>query len=241
MDKRDCLQAEKLRKGLADMHKKHLANLRNQVCPNPTEPRPVWHTYTHFTIHHTLCFICIAHSHCLQSMTEGASNSFGGLSSILEKFERSYLVANNSFDEHSVFLLGPPLVIPETERVTFAVSSENLLLNAYRQTCFGLPPLLCVDTTHRLMIARQYSCSMPHATAPFLVPSHVAPHTPIPSDSLHHSTVLVGTMSVTQHFHIIAYAICSHEDAAAHEYVFRLVFEAVDKVVADRARTSTPV
>ena len=58
-------------------------------------------------------------------MTEGAPNTFGGLSSILEKFQRSYLEGQGTFDEHTVFLLGPPLVVPETQRVTFAVSSEN--------------------------------------------------------------------------------------------------------------------
>ena len=56
-------------------------------------------------------------------------------------------------------------------------STENLLLNAYRQTCFGLPPMLVVDTTHRLMIASNFCC------------------------------MLIGTMSVTQHFHIVAFAI----------------------------------
>ena len=144
-------------------------------------------------------------------MTEGAGDSFGGLSSILQKLERSYLESSGIFSEHSVFLLGEPLVVPETGRVTFAVSTENLLLNAYRQSCFGLPPLLAVDTTHRLMTASQYCC------------------------------MLIGTSSATQHFHIIAYGICSHEDSEAHAYVFRQVFAAVDQVVADRARTGTRV
>ena len=144
-------------------------------------------------------------------MSEGAGNSFGGLSSILEKFDKSSMVASGSFTEHSAFLLGPPLVVPEQQRVTFAISTENLLLNAYRQTCFGLPPMLAVDTTHRLMIASNFCC------------------------------MLIGTMSVTQHFHIIAYAVCSHEDADAHEYVFRQVFKAVDAVVAAYAEAGKRV
>ena len=141
-------------------------------------------------------------------MTEGRGNTFGGLSSILEKYERDYLVARlgASFNEHTAYLLGPPLVVPETGRVTYAISTENLLLNAYRQTRFGLPPLLQVDTTHRLMVESQFCC------------------------------MLIGTSSVTQHFHVIAYGVCSHEDIAAHEYVLRQVFRAVDAVVADRAR-----
>ena len=48
-------------------------------------------------------------------------------------------------------------------------------------------------------------------------------------------------MSVTQHFHIIAYAVCSHEDADAHEYVFRQVFKAVDAVVAAYAEAGKRV
>ena len=144
-------------------------------------------------------------------MTEGTGNSFGGLSSILEKLAKPYLCQNNLFNENTVYLLGEALVVPEAHRVTFALSTENLLLNAYRQSCFGLPPMLAVDTTHRLMIASNYCC------------------------------MLVGTMDVVQHFHIVAYAICSHEDADAHEYVFREVFKAVDSVAADRALSQTRV
>jgi len=137
-------------------------------------------------------------------MTEGKGGSFGGLSSTLEKYERDLLEAKGSFNEHSVFLLGKPLVVPETGRVTYAVSTENLLLNAYRQTQFGLPPMICVDTTHRLVIEG-------------------------------HCCMLIGTMSVTQHFHTIAYGVCSHEDAEAHKFVFRQVVDAVNVVVHDRA------
>jgi len=137
-------------------------------------------------------------------MPEGAGGRFGGLSSVLECLEREFLIAHGTFNEHSVHVLGTPLVVPETRRVTFSLSTENLLLNAYRQTQYGLPPFICVDTTHRLMI--EGFCCM-----------------------------LIGTMSITQHFHTIAYAVCSHEDADAHEYVFRQVFAAIDAVVADRA------
>ena len=47
--------------------------------------------------------------------------------------------------------------------------------------------------------------------------------------------MVVGTMSVTQHFHIIAYAICSHEDVAAHEYVLKQIRDEVNAFVQDRA------
>ena len=41
----------------------------------------------------------------------------------------------------------------------------------------------------------------------------------------------VGTMSQTQHFHIIGYGICSHEDVRAHEYILRQIRDAVNDTV----------
>ena len=78
--------------------------------------------------------------------------TYGALCRALEKLERDYLVAQGGFTEHTPHLLGPPLVVPETDRATFAISTENLLLNAYRQSQFGLPSMLSVDTTHRLVV-----------------------------------------------------------------------------------------
>lgn len=57
---------------------------------------------------------------------------YGGLVTVLEKLERSYLIAQDAFNHHVPFVLGAPLVVPETDRVTVAISTENLLLNAYR-------------------------------------------------------------------------------------------------------------
>lgn len=45
----------------------------------------------------------------------------------------------------------------------------------------------------------------------------------------------IGTVSMDQKFHIIAYGICSHEDVLAHEYVFKQIKAAVNAVVKDRA------
>jgi hypothetical protein len=107
------------------------------------------------------------------------------------------------FNEHTIYLLAEPIVVPEENLVTIALSSENLLLNAYRQADFGLPSYLCVDATHRLVKEG-------------------------------HCNIVVGTMSVTQHFHVIGYGICSHEDVRAHEHVLRAIRDSVNKVVADR-------
>ena len=197
--------------------KKMRAHLRKTVLPDGVQVKALLDSRSNSDAEKLRAGLLKLHKQYLEDkrkrfMTEGKGDAFGGLSSILSNLERTTLENGSGiFTEHTVFLLGPPLVVPETGRVTFAVSTENLLLNAYRQTCFGLPPVLAVDTTHRLMTARQYSC------------------------------MLIGTVSATQHFHIIAYGICSHEDSEAHAYVFRQVFAAVDKVVADRAQSGTRV
>ena len=125
------------------------------------------------------------------------------MSTYLESIRKDVLVAADQFNEHAIYVLGEPVVVPEESRVTVALSCENLLLNAYRQADFGLPSYLCVDTTHRLV--REGHCCM-----------------------------AVGTMSITQHFHIVGYGICSHEDIRAHEHVLRAIRDAVNAVVADR-------
>ena len=60
-------------------------------------------------------------------------------------------MAAGLFNEHTVHVLGEPIVIPEEHRVTVALSTINLLLNLYRQSDFGVPRFVCVDTTHRLV------------------------------------------------------------------------------------------
>ena len=71
--------------------------------------------------------------------------------SYLESCRKEALVAAGKFNQHAVYVLGEPIVVPDESRVTVALSSENLLLNAYRQQDFGVPSYLCVDTTHRLV------------------------------------------------------------------------------------------
>ena len=56
-----------------------------------------------------------------------------------------------------------------------------------------------------------------------------------------HNNMLVGTVDWNQQFHIVAYAICSHEDVRAHEAVFSRVRVAVNEVVARRAANSERV
>ena len=79
------------------------------------------------------------------------NGSYGALATQLEKYSKSALVSRGVFNEHCPYILGEPLVVPETKMITISWSTENLLLNAYRQSQFGMPSFTCVDTTHRLI------------------------------------------------------------------------------------------
>ena len=50
------------------------------------------------------------------------------------------------------FVCGTPQIIPEKQCINLAYSTENLLLNAYRQQQHGFPSILHVDCTHRLVV-----------------------------------------------------------------------------------------
>lgn len=77
--------------------------------------------------------------------------TYGSLHAQLVHHTKESLIERRGFSEHTPYLLGPPLIVPENDLITMAWSTENLLLNAYRQQCFGLPSLVCIDTTHRLI------------------------------------------------------------------------------------------
>ena len=100
------------------------------------------------------------------------SSTYGALNTMLEKMDYNYLLAQGAFNEHTTFVLGEPLVVPSTGLVTVAFSTENLLLNAYRQSHYGMPSLICVDFTHRLiaesMICRSLQNTL-HMHAPALL------------------------------------------------------------------------
>jgi hypothetical protein len=80
-------------------------------------------------------------------------------------------------------------------------STENLLLNAWRQQCSGHPAFVCVDYTHRLVLEKYNLC-------------------------------VVGTVDPAQHFHFIAMAMTSREDEATHDYIFELVCDSVNALLA---------
>ena len=60
---------------------------------------------------------------------------------------------------HTGYIIGEPVIDSERQRITLAYSTENLLLNAYRQSQYGIPQLVQVDCTHRLML-EGHSCML---------------------------------------------------------------------------------
>ena len=128
----------------------------NRACsayaPPPTPPTHPPRSLLTVVSHSTLCLSKGGH--------EGRAGTFGRLSSVVAQYKKEDLVEKGIFNEHAVYSLGEPLLVPETGLVTVALSTENLLLNAYRQSCQGLPCLLCVDTTHRLVV-EGHCCSAP--------------------------------------------------------------------------------
>ena len=49
-------------------------------------------------------------------------------------------------------MCGEPIINSDNQNITIAYSTPNLLKNAYRQQQYGLPAILQVDTTHRLVL-----------------------------------------------------------------------------------------
>ena len=78
--------------------------------------------------------------------------TFGGVSTLAEGKSRQALMDKGLFGPHSVYVCGTPIINSQTQIITLACSSENLLANAYRQQFAGLPRLVCVDATHRLVL-----------------------------------------------------------------------------------------
>ena len=87
--------------------------------------------------------------HFLPSASRG---TFGGLHQWVNHNTRAALEAEGAFGPHSSFVCGTPQIMPEKQCINLAYSTENLLLNAYRQQQAGFPSILHVDCTHRLVV-----------------------------------------------------------------------------------------
>ena len=78
--------------------------------------------------------------------------TFGGVQHWVDAHSRDALTKRNVFGAHSVFVCGTPVVDAEANNITIAYSTENLLLNAYRQQTHGFPSIVQVDCTHQLVL-----------------------------------------------------------------------------------------
>jgi len=81
----------------------------------------------------------------------GQAREGGGMLLTCQHYRKKAIVARKMFNEHSVFCLGVKYNPTDGKEVFVAIlSSENLLLNAYRQSFWGQPVLIAADTSYRL-------------------------------------------------------------------------------------------
>ena len=82
-------------------------------------------------------------------------NTFGGVQHWVDRHTKEALQERNEFGIHTMYVCGKPQIKshpPGAEVINIAVSTENLLLNAYRQEQFGIPGILQIDCTHRVVL-----------------------------------------------------------------------------------------
>jgi hypothetical protein len=96
---------------------------------------------------------------------------FGGVFAEYAKLERNLLIAKGDYTEDTTYVLGEPQISSATSLVCAALSTDNLLLNAYRQSRFGVPSYMQVDTTHRLVV--EGHCVLPITTSCLMQHAHV--------------------------------------------------------------------
>ena len=86
-------------------------------------------------------------------------NEFGGMVVLASKRTRAALLAADEFGAHTAYVIGETEVDSEQQRITITYSTENLLLNAYRQSQYGFPQIVQVDCTSRLVL-EGHSCML---------------------------------------------------------------------------------
>ena len=69
------------------------------------------------------------------------------------------LEAAGEFGAHTAYVIGDTEIDSQQQRITITYSTENLLLNAYRQSQHGFPQIVQVDCTSRLVL-EGHSCML---------------------------------------------------------------------------------
>ena len=75
-----------------------------------------------------------------------AANNWGGIAAVLELYKKENIF---NFTQHSMYLLGIDCR-PEDDSLAAVLTTENLLLNAYRQQFWGNPIFFAADASYRL-------------------------------------------------------------------------------------------
>lgn len=78
--------------------------------------------------------------------------TFGGLVCWAKSRTRDALMRKKEFGVHTVYVCGESEIDSTTQTVNMAYSTENLLLNAYRQEQHGISSIVQIDCTHRLIL-----------------------------------------------------------------------------------------
>lgn len=80
------------------------------------------------------------------ALEPGQAETWGGLHSMCLRYKKSAIV---NFNEHSTYLLGLQSC-SESKKIIAVISTENLLLNAYRQRFWGQPVAFACDASYRV-------------------------------------------------------------------------------------------
>ena len=136
----------------------------------------------------------------------GGLRTFGGIRSRVEPLLFHNLLRKRAINSYNAFVIGEPIIDAVNHRIVISLSSEELLLNAYRNEAAGQRPWFAVDCTFRL------------------------------SESADIGWMVVGTGDLGQRGFTIGIAIVNHEDQAAHEKALRDIKLAAEAIVRSRAR-----
>ena len=79
-------------------------------------------------------------------LINGQGNNWGGIAAVLESYKKENIF---NFTQHSMYLLGIDCR-PEDNSLVAVLTTENLLLNAYRQQFWGNPIFFAADASYRL-------------------------------------------------------------------------------------------
>jgi hypothetical protein len=98
--------------------------------------------------------------HSKKSVTEGmtpiswdaVTETVGGKS----RQNISSALSTEKFTDHTPYVVGTYEIDPKKRRVVVVISTENLLLNAYRQTLYGQDFAFNVDASYRYTASQHY-------------------------------------------------------------------------------------